>query len=80
MAKKLEADDSAAARSEDHAMPHIDIVFDGPSGPESPRFIEVENDSGHSIRFGTWVDRGDGTWAIRITMETMEEALAASQA
>ena len=43
----------------------IDIVFDGPCGHESGRFIEVEQD-GKSIRVGEWVDRKDGTWALRI--------------
>jgi hypothetical protein len=46
----------------------IDIVFDGPPGHESGRFVEVENDSGASINFGEWVKRDDGYWALRITM------------
>lgn len=45
---------------------HIDIVFDGPPSHESGRFIEVENDQRHSIRFGEWIDRGDGYWVLRI--------------
>ena len=31
---------------------HVDIVFDGPPGPEGNRFIEVEDAHGRSIRFG----------------------------
>jgi hypothetical protein len=46
---------------------HIDIVFDGPPGPESGCFIEVEDAQGRSIRFGQWVKREDGYWALRIT-------------
>ena len=48
---------------------HVDIVFDHPPGPEAPRFFEVEDASGRSIKFGTWVKRPDGTWALRITRE-----------
>ena len=36
----------------------IDIVFDGPPGPEAGRFVEVENAQGQSIRFGGL--RGEG--------------------
>jgi hypothetical protein len=43
----------------------IDIVFDGPPGPDGPRFVEVERD-GASISFGEWVKRDDGFWALRI--------------
>jgi hypothetical protein len=34
------------------------IRFDGPPGPESGRFIEVER-NGKSVRFGQWVKDGD---------------------
>ena len=44
----------------------INIVFDGPPGREGPRFVEVEDDAGRSIRFGEWVPLGDGFWALRI--------------
>lgn len=45
----------------------FDVVFDGPPGKVSGRFVEVENAAGHSIgSVGEWVDRGDGTWALRI--------------
>ncbi|GAB1512575.1 hypothetical protein JCM33774_46170 [Actinophytocola sp. KF-1] len=44
----------------------INIVFDGPPSHEEPRFVEVEDDEGHSIRVGEWVPRGDGSWALRI--------------
>jgi len=44
----------------------IDIVFDGPPGPEAGRFVEVEDESGASISLGEWVERDDGYWALRI--------------
>jgi hypothetical protein len=46
---------------------HVDIVFDGPPGPEGNRFIEVEDASGRSIAFGEWIERKDGRWVLRIT-------------
>jgi hypothetical protein len=46
---------------------YIDIVFDGPPGPESGRFVEVEDAAGKSITCGTWILRADGLWALRIT-------------
>ena len=47
--------------------PFVDIVFDGPPSAESGRFVEVENAQGQSIRFGDWIERPDGYWALRIT-------------
>ena len=35
----------------------IRILFDGPPGPESGMFIEDED--GHGISFGEWVQEGD---------------------
>jgi hypothetical protein len=46
-------------------MKTIDIVFDGPPGHESGRFVEVERDD-KSIRIGEWVKRADGYWALRL--------------
>lgn len=45
----------------------VDIVFSLPPDHHSPRFIEVEDVQGRSVRLGNWVSRGDGTWAFRIT-------------
>ena len=42
------------------------IIFDGPPGPESGRFIEVEDDFGRSIDAGSWHEREDGLWELRI--------------
>ena len=48
----------------------IDIVFDGPPGPEGPRFVEVERtDSRASLKVGEWVKRDDGYWALRLSVE-----------
>src|SRR5712671_1104000 len=45
-----------APRSE-MMMEYIDIVFDGPPGPESGRFVEVENAAAESIKCGEWRPR-----------------------
>lgn len=47
----------------------VDVVFDGPPGPESGRFIEVETLDGKGIRIGEWVHREDGYWALRLTAD-----------
>lgn len=44
----------------------VDIVFDGPPGPKSGRFVEVENAQGQSVRIGEWVARPRDQWALRI--------------
>jgi hypothetical protein len=44
----------------------VDIVFDGPPGPEAGRFVEVEDMDGASISLGEWVKREDGYWVLRI--------------
>jgi hypothetical protein len=44
----------------------VDVVFDGPPGHESGRFVEVENGEGKSLNVGTWIDRKDGMWALRV--------------
>lgn len=46
-------------------MSHIDIIFDGPPGPDGGRFVDVENADGQSIGFGEWIERPDGFWALR---------------
>src|SRR3990167_6352977 len=57
------SDDRTDATPE--AMDYIDIVFDGPPSHESGRFVEVENSTGESIRFGEWIHRPDGYWVLR---------------
>ena len=49
-----------------HIPSRIHILFDGPPGADAGRFVEVEDDAGHSINAGEWVDRGDGQWALAI--------------
>jgi hypothetical protein len=53
---------------------YIDIVFDGPPGPTSGRFVEVEDPSGASVDAGNWVCRADGYWVLRITPEVLPAA------
>lgn len=48
-------------------MSKIRIVFDGPPGPDSGRFVEVEDEQGRSINAGTWSAREDGLWELRIS-------------
>lgn len=47
---------------------YIDVVFDGPPGPQSGRFVEVEDDEGRSIKFGEWIQRRDGYWILRFRL------------
>lgn len=44
----------------------IHIVFDGPPGAESGRFIEVEDSDGHGLSVGEWRERKDGLWELVI--------------
>lgn len=46
----------------------VDVVFDGPPGPDPGRFVEVEDEAGQSVDVGEWVERSDGYWALRITI------------
>jgi len=55
-----------AAAAPDRPMA-ISVVFDGPPGPVSGRFVELELDDGSGVDVGTWIDRGDGTWVLRIS-------------
>lgn len=45
---------------------YVDIVFDGPPEHTTGRFVEVEDSTGRSIRYGRWVHRPDRMWALRI--------------
>ncbi len=44
----------------------IHFLFDGPPGPEGPRFIESETPDGKSINAGEWHERPDGFWELRV--------------
>lgn len=54
---------------------YIDIVFDGAPGAVSGRFVEVEDPNGWSADVGTWIERSDGYWVLRITEEDTAQAL-----
>lgn len=58
------------------------LVFDGPPGHQSGRFIEAEDAQGRSIKAGEWRNRGDGTWELRLgrDLSTDGQALTARQA
>lgn len=51
-------------------MSGLNIIFDGPPGPEGGRFVEVETPDGRSINAGTWHQRPDGFWELRIRLLT----------
>ena len=61
----------SAMEQEEDGNKYIDIVFDGPPANESGRFIEVEDENGHGLSFGEWVERPDGYWALRIRRHTI---------
>jgi hypothetical protein len=48
------------------ASSKVALLFDGPPGPESGRFIEAENAAGEGVKVGAWVQRGDGIWALEL--------------
>lgn len=56
-------------------MRYVDIVFDGPPSDRAPRFVEIENDKGISIRLGEWLEREDGFWVIRIPSDDYGEVI-----
>jgi len=51
----------------------LHIVFDGPPGPEAGRLVEVETESGISVRVGTWEERDTGLWALVIDTDAVED-------
>lgn len=42
----------------------LHVIFDGPPGPESGRFIECETPDGASVRAGHWIEKDNGMWAL----------------
>ncbi len=52
------------------AVHTVDLVFDGPPGPEGPRFIEAERKDGTSISVGQWIESPgtNGWWRLRLTV------------
>jgi hypothetical protein len=51
-------------------MGSIRIIFDGPPGPEPPRFVEVEDEEGNSIHVGEWIETTAGFWALRLPLSS----------
>ena len=47
----------------------LNIIFDGPPGHDAGRFVEVETDDGRGVGAGTWIERANGMWALRITAD-----------
>lgn len=45
----------------------LDVVFDGPPGPESGRFVELEDGQGRGVNAGTWLQRDGLYWLLRIS-------------
>lgn len=43
---------------------YLYVIFDGPSGPESGRFVELEDENGQGVGGATWEERGDGLWSL----------------
>lgn len=50
------------------SVKYLDIVFDAPPGPESGRFVEVEDETGKSVCAGSWLESLDGYHKLRIHM------------
>lgn len=65
LAQAEKAHAAAAPNTGEYQGP-IDVVFDGPPDVEAGRFVEVEDLHGNSVNVGEWIDRGDGTWALRL--------------
>lgn len=52
----------------------IRIIFDGPPGAESGRFVEVEDGDGRGVSVGRWVELpDDGWWALELAMDVKAE-------
>ena len=64
------ADAALAERDKRFPGAPLDIVFDGPPGPEAGRFVEVERD-GRSVKAGEWMKRADGYWVLRLRVDLL---------
>lgn len=48
---------------------YINIIVDGPPGPEFGQFVEVEDDEGHSLKVGTWTGPDEnGHYRLRLAV------------
>jgi hypothetical protein len=60
--------------------PYLDLVFDGPPGPDVDRrpnsgaFVDVESPAGVSVQVGTWIapTGDDPYWRLRLTLNDFE--------
>jgi len=50
-------------------MKEVRIIFDGFPSSKGPRLIEVEDETGRSIKFGEWRRLSDGRHALVIVRE-----------
>jgi hypothetical protein len=48
------------------ATEFVNICFDRGPGPWPQQLIDVEDDQGRSVNYGDWLEREDGTWALRV--------------
>lgn len=55
--------DTRTVTGGEHRSPGLYVVFDGPPGHTSGRFIEVEDENGRSVGVGTWRQEGS-VWAL----------------
>jgi hypothetical protein len=75
-------DEARAADSPPRPAVHIPspvylyVIFDGPSGPESGRFVEVEDENGQGVSAGKWEERGDGFWTLGPFLQPPAEVAA----
>jgi len=42
------------------------FIFEGPPGPEGPRFVEVEDQDGNSVCAGRWVNDPEGYSVLEV--------------
>lgn len=47
----------------------INVIFDGPPGHHSGRFIDIEDENGRSLCIGKWIPDGESGlfWKLRFT-------------
>lgn len=55
---------ASLAEADQHPAAEVWVVFDGPPGAESGRFIETEDGNGHGAGGFLWQVRADGLWQL----------------
>lgn len=68
--KKLRAGTPANVSQGVSAMSarYLDFVFTGPPDHTMPQLIEVEDEQGKSVQVGTWLQREDKAWVLRLPL------------